>query len=233
MSDTIQANESEKLMQMNVNPTHTPDCPICMAQSPIDLTKPTKAALSPIAFQYAETDVAIFNNGYTLQVDCIESDAASNTITIDDRSYRLVQFHFHAPSEHTVDGQFSPMELHLVHADDDGNSAVIGVFMVEGQMHEALAPVWSVLTTEEIKMANVRIAGHRVNIATLLPAGRAFYRYDGSLTTPPYSEGVLWSVMQSSIETSAQQIAAFTALFDGTNRPIQSLNDRCIQLGGG
>jgi len=114
--------------------------------------------------------------------------------------------------------------MHLVHIDDEGRLAVIGVFIIEGEENEAFAPVWDHLPAEKID--NPIDTGTSFNADSLLPEEQTIYRYNGSLTTPPCSEGVLWSVMTEPVEMSAEQIAAFTDIFDGNNRPIQPLNGR-------
>ncbi|MCB8967385.1 MAG: carbonic anhydrase family protein [Ardenticatenaceae bacterium] len=198
-------------------------CGAGLEQSPIDLTGSSAADLVNITFNYAESDVNILNNGHTIQVNYDEG----SSIEIEGHTYNLVQFHFHAPSEHAIDGSLYPIEMHLVHADANGNLAVVGVFVTQGAENTAFTAVWDNLPAEE---TDAVATGMMVNAAELLPADQLFYRYNGSLTTPPCSEGVLWSVMAAPIEMSAEQIAAFTTIFDGNNRPLQPLNDRDLQL---
>lgn len=198
-------------------------CGLGLEQSPIDLTGSTAADLVNIAFDYAESNVNILNNGHTIQVNYDEG----SSIDVDGHVYNLRQFHFHAPSEHAVDGVLSPLEMHLVHADADGNLAVVGIFVIEGKENPAFATVWEDLPAEETE---AQATGMVVNAADFLPAEQVFYRYNGSLTTPPCSEEVLWSVMATPIEMSAEQIAAFTTIFEGNNRPLQPLNDRELEL---
>ena len=198
-------------------------CGVGIEQSPIDLTGSTTADLANIAFNYAESNVNILNNGHTIQVNYDEGSSAE----IDGQTYNLLQFHFHAPSEHAVDGTLYSAEMHLVHADADGNLAVVGVLIAEGAENAAFTPVWDDLPTKEME---AMATGMMVNATALLPTEQMIYRYNGSLTTPPCSEGVLWSVMETPVEMSAEQIAAFTAIFEGTNRPVQPLNDRDLQM---
>lgn len=195
-------------------------------QSPIDLSNPTPADLQNIRFEYDEnTAVKILNNGHTIQVDQIEG----SQIIIGDETYLLKQFHFHAPSEHTLNGEHFPIEMHLVHKTaDESNAAVVGVFIREGAENEAFAPVWAYLPAEETEVAQE--TGATVNLAALLPAAQQIYRYDGSLTTPPCTPNILWSVMQTPLEMSAEQIAEFTRIMEGNNRPVQALNERTLQV---
>jgi carbonic anhydrase len=118
------------------------------------------------------------------------------------------------------------MEMHLVHESAEGELAVIGAFIAEGGANEAFEPVWTNLPEE--KGVEVHLEHVEVDVDALLPQDRASYRYDGSLTTPPCSEGVKWFVLANSVALSAQQIAAFRAVIQGNNRPTQPLNGRKI-----
>lgn len=202
---------------------HYEMCGSGQAQSPIDLTTSNLADLQNIAFAYGETAVNILNNGHTIQVDQIQG----SQITIGTDTYQLAQFHFHAPSEHTINGQHFPIEMHLVHKNAAGDLAVVGVLIAEGSENSGFAPVWAHLPEEE---NGITATGATVQLASLLPADQTVFRYSGSLTTPPCSEGVIWSVMQTPVEMSAEQIAAFTEIIEGNNRPVQPLNVRTLEL---
>lgn len=188
-------------------------------QSPIDLAGAEREVLSEIAFEYAPSPISILNSGHSIQVDY----QAGSGIVLDGTRYGLVQFHFHHRSEHTVDGTDFPLELHLVHADADGALAVVGVFLEEGAANEALAPVWRHLPRQAGPAAPVQ---GTVDANALLPERRTTWRYPGSLTTPPCSEGVSWLVMTEPVTASREQIEAFSALFPVNNRPVQPLNGR-------
>jgi carbonic anhydrase len=202
---------------------HYETCGRGQEQSPIDLANASLADLENISFNYGETAVNIINNGHTIQVNV----SSGSHIVINGETYNLAQFHFHAPGEHTVAGQSYPLEMHLVHRAANKALAVVGVFIAEGAENEAFAPVWEHLPAEE---TGVTATGASVNVAALLPANQLFYRYNGSLTTPPCSEGVLWSVMSTPIEMSAEQIAAFTDIIAGNNRPVQPIAEGVLQL---
>ena len=147
-------------------------------------------------------------------------------MTLDGKAYSLKQFHFHRPSEHTIEGKAAEMELHLVHADADGKLAVVGVMLDLGAANTGLEPVWAKLPTE----ANATAAlSAPFDAASLVPAKHAAYRYQGSLTTPPYSEGVEWSVLEEKATLSEGQSQAFGAIFTGGNaRPVQDLGARLL-----
>ena len=195
-------------------------------QSPVDIVT-SKAALqsaAPLEASYQDTSLEILNNGHTIEDDYHDG----GTLTLDRRPFHLAQFHFHAPSEHTVDGQHAPMEVHLVHEDASGELAVIGILVREGREHPELAKLLPHLPKTAGRTEAVE--GTAVNASRLFPASHASYRYTGSLTTPPCTEDVSWFVLQESIEASAEQIAAFRALIQGNNRPTQPLNGRTIAL---
>jgi carbonic anhydrase len=159
-------------------------------------------------------------NGHTIQVNYDEG----SSITYNETTYQLVQFHFHHPSEHTVNGEPAAMEIHFVHKDAAGNLAVVGVLLVEGEAdNQAYASVFTHLPAEESEPQTSDI---KVNAADMLPESRTFYTYTGSLTTPPCTQGVRWLLLTEPIELSAAQLAAFNAIFEHNARPVQPLNDR-------
>ena len=196
-------------------------------QSPIDLVNPTPAELPPIFCEYYRTtDLNIRNNGHTIEVSYPEG----SWIEVDGVRYQLLQFHFHAPSEHTVAGESFDMEMHLVHKSEAGSLAVVGLLIEKGKHNSELESVWAHLPDTAGETRNIE----NVNIdlqLMLSPTGTAqtvsdYYRYDGSLTTPPCSEEVQWIVLTTPIEMSEAQIAAFKAIIHNNNRPVQPLNGR-------
>ena len=201
----------------------SPDYAACsqgVEQSPVDI--PTSAPVNPanLAFKYQPSAVNIFNNGHTVQVNYDQG----SSIVLDGVTYNLVQFHFHAASEHEIGGVQDPMELHLVHKNAQGGLAVIGILLKAGAENPAYAPVLQNLPPQESQPTPV--AGATVDANTLLPAQRGYWRYNGSLTTPPCTEGVKWLVMSTPVELSEAQIAAFTTIFKNNERPVQPLNAR-------
>lgn len=196
-------------------------CGSGLAQSPIDIGEPAEADLSNIVFHYSPSAIKVLNNGHTVQVNY---DTGSY-IELDGMRYDLAQFHFHAPSEHSVDGVLADAEIHLVHKSADDKLAVVGVLLNEGAANEAYQSVMDNLPATESPETTVAAM---VDAAALLPAVQTTYRYAGSLTTPPCSEGVAWNVMTMPVELSAEQLAAYTAIFSGNNRPVQALGDRAL-----
>ena len=189
-------------------------------QSPIDIAGVTPGQDAEMSTAYAASPLEIVNNGHTVQVNY----TPGSTLTYHGEAYELKQFHFHAGSEHTTGGTRHAMEMHLVHATAAGKLAVVGVFIDAGAENAALASVFANLPAEEGDP--MTIAGATVDIGAALPTDHASWRYDGSLTTPPCTEGVSWIVLSNPIEASAAQIGSFTALFDHNYRPAQSLGAR-------
>ena len=194
-------------------------------QSPINLAGATRTDLPDLEFDYEPTPLDIENKGHTVQLDYQPGSA----ITVDGTRYELVQFHFHTPGEHQLQGREFPAALHLVHRSPTGELAVVGVLIERGDENEALAPVWNHLP--RAKGEDHEIASLRVNAVDLLPATRQHFRYSGSLTTPPCTEGVKWFVLDEPIELSAQQIHALHSIIGTSNRPVQPLGTRELRYG--
>ena len=200
-----------------------PEYRLCCAgihQSPIDIVDSTPTKLSPITFNYQPTSLNIHNTGNTIQVDYHKG----SWIEVEGTKYHLLQFHFHAPSEHQVAGNLSDMEMHLVHKSEDSTLAVIGVFIKSGNINTAFNSFWQHLPSAQGESQQIKDV--ILNAFDLLPSTKHTYRYNGSLTTPPCSENVKWFVLTTPIEMSHSQIAAFKAIFSGNNRPVQPLNGR-------
>jgi carbonic anhydrase len=197
-------------------------CGTGKSQYPIDVANPLEQDLTNISFHYQPSKVNILNNGHTVQVNY---DAGSY-IELDNSRYDVVQFHYHAPSEHTLDGESFPAELHIVHRNADGNLAVVGVLLKEGSENAAYQPFIRNLPVEK---TDPKDAGVTINAIDLLPPVEMTFRYSGSLTTPPCTEGVNWLLMTTPFELSAQQLIALDSLFEGgNNRPVQPINDRAF-----
>jgi carbonic anhydrase len=195
------------------------------SQSPVDLVQARmiEAQLPALVLSYQPTPLNVVNNGHTIQVDY----AGNSTLQLDGRTFHLKQFHFHSPSENLIDGKSYAMEAHLVHADDEGNLAVVAVMIESGAANAFLDKVWAHLPAAAGGRAQP--AGVSVNVADFLPADRDYYRYDGSLTTPPCTEGVRWLVLKKSVTASAKQVEAFEHLMHhANNRPAQPLNARVV-----
>lgn len=205
----------------SLNPKYS-TCGTGANQSPINLSGFIKADLPPLNLVYESGGHEILNNGHTIQVNY----QPGSWFRIDYRIYELKQFHFHSPSENHINGKSYPMEVHLVHADTDGNLAVVAVMFEEGNENKILKEIWSKIP--EVA-GNKNVLPSIVSVDGLLPVNREYYRYNGSLTTPPCSEGVLWLVMKQPITVTKGQITQFTqVMHQSTNRPVQPVNARPI-----
>ena len=191
-------------------------------QSPIDIKSSQVGPLPKIKFQYKPAPVRMVYNGHTME----EEEEEGSTISVRNMTYGLKQFHFHSPSEHTVDGKYFSMEMHLVHKAENGQVAVVAVLIKQVDTpNKSFALLLDTLPTK----ANPRTASNRgIDATSLLPTKHGYFAYEGSFTTPPCTEGVKWFVLQEPIGLSKKQIDAFRKTIDGNNRPIQPRHDRVI-----
>ena len=150
--------------------------------------------------------------------------SGGGSVTVDGHTYNLAQFHFHTPSEHLERSKSTPLELHMVFADATDNLLVVGRWINQGSFNSALDPIFSDLPSPN--------ATHQVSdfdLNALLPNNLQSFRYSGSLTTPPFTEGVSWVNLAQPLEMAASQIQAYQELFpEGNTRPVQPLGDRII-----
>lgn len=193
------------------------------AQTPIDVNSryAETVGLDDVLFHYHPVAGKVVNNGHTVQATL----GAGNAIEVDGGYYELLQFHEHSPSEHRLDGKSFPLELHLVHSDATGHLAVVGVFVTPGPANPALEPFLAAMSP---KVAAEKPLAAPYDPAALLPAHHDVYRYTGSLTTPPCTEGVRWIVMATPVTASEEQIERIRALYEHNARPIQALNGRMV-----
>ena len=184
-------------------------------QSPVDFVRlaarPNRYPRLPVT--YGETTGAIFDNGHTIEVET----TGDNVLHFQGEDYELVQFHFHLASEHRVHGRGHDMELHLVHRSAAGRLAVVGVFLTRGTTSGALAPIFANLPDG--------VGVHHqlpepFDPTGFLPARRNHFRYLGSLTTPPCSEGVRWFVMIDPLTVSDEDVARFAERIHFNARPV-------------
>jgi carbonic anhydrase len=206
-------------------------CSAGKQQTPINVVTGMAAPrdLPDLVFGYKPSSLSMINNGHTVQMTY---DAGSTLGRVGSKdTWTLAQFHFHAPSEHTVDGKSYPLEMHLVHLDAAGKpAAVVAVFFRAGNEDVALVRAFQNLPAKEgDKLAP---SGVTIDASGLLPADKTFFTYAGSLTTPPCTEGITWYVLKTPVEMSETQISAYTTLahLAHTNRPLQALGARVVQV---
>jgi carbonic anhydrase len=194
-------------------------------QSPLDMRHARlNKGLTRIEFHYIAGPVTLKNNGHTIVA---QVDPGSYMVANGVR-YDLIDYHFHHPSETTVGGKLTDMEVHLVHRSADGKLAVVAVRMSEdmSKPNAVLATLWEHLPAKAGATTKV---SDMVDTAGLLPADRGYWTYMGSLTTPPCTEGVRWFVMEQDMTVSRSQLNAFAAIFKMNTRPLQELHGRRIE----
>lgn len=198
------------------------------AQSPIDLSDAVEShPAGHIEIAYRPIPAAtLTNNGHTIQAT-VPADSG-NRIIVDGTPFALAQYHFRLPSEHTVDGAETAMELHLVHTDQTGRLAVLAV-----QLHaqDASVPLSQVLTASPDRVGATRTLSN-IDPRTFLPGNLAQFRYQGSLTTPPCTEGVEWIVLRNPSPVATADVDRYRALFPHSNRPTQPRYGRPVILAG-
>ncbi|MFI5229029.1 MAG: carbonic anhydrase [Gemmatimonadales bacterium] len=197
-------------------------------QSPIDIRAVTKADLPALRFDYTSAPIeGLTDNGKTIRVN-YHGPRNDNVLIVGADRYRLTQFHFHRPAEELVNGKRYDMVLHLMHAASDGRIAGVAVFLTAGKANATIQRLWDHMPTVVGKEES--IPGVDVDPSGLLPRDAAYYMYAGSLTAPPCTEGVTWFVLETPVEISAAQIAAFAKRYPGDVRPVQPLNGRVVKV---
>lgn len=201
-------------------------------QSPINISSSTPAIniTNPqgndhdqlLNFDYQVGLIDLVNNGHTIQ----DWDENESILRVHGQEFSLIQFHFHAPSEHTIDNKHFPMEMHLVHKDAHNRLAVVGIMIKEGPENLPLQDIWNVLPTK----SNPRVMLEKgFSAQAILPKKLDYITYMGSFTTPPCTEHVTWYILSEPITLSKNQIERFKQLINGNNRPVQSLNNRRVR----
>ena len=199
-------------------------CQNGMNQSPINIDTTFKTHLSPLDTHYIDGPITLINNGHTIQAGLKTTTA--DTVTIDGTPFTLQQFHFHAPSENTVHGKHYAMEMHLVHKNSAGELTVVAVMFDKGAANPELDKLWSVMPQQAEQNISIK---QDLNLNKLLPKVKTYWRFSGSLTTPPCSEGVTWIVLKQPLTVSAEQLEKFThTMHHDNNRPVQSLHGRVV-----
>lgn len=217
----------------------SPDYSLCassMLQSPINLAHANPVEGPPLARlgnrgligqEQRARVLDLIDNGHTIQIIADFPMA----FDLDEKHYELLQVHFHAPSEHTIDGEHAQLEIHMVNKAVGGHLAVVAALINEGDYNPVWEPIIAALPNsldEPRHLENVDL-----DVSAVPKATGPYYRYSGSLTTPPCSEGVEWIVLAETRSMSAEQMAAMTARLHDNNRPVQPLGERRLTLVSG
>jgi carbonic anhydrase len=193
-------------------------------QSPINITGASEGKLPSIEFHYQPATLKLIDNGHTIQVNY----APGSFIKVGEKRYELVQFHFHHPSEEQIEGKSHDMVVHLVHQDADGQKAVVAVLLDQGKDNPAIQTIFNRFPSTKDKEVTTDAT---INAADLLPSDHTYYTFEGSLTTPPCSEGVTWFVMKNPATLTSAEAEHFAALYPHNARPVQPVNGRKILVG--
>ena len=196
-------------------------CAIGSQQSPVDIGASIRSQLPPLKINWARSADTIVNNGHTIQLNFAEG----STLMLGPVKYKLVQVHFHRPSEHLIAGKNFPMEAHFVHRADGGGLAVVGVLMAAGRANAAFSRIAATMPAKEGEPVK---ADTGINPNALLPSSRGYYRYSGSLTTPPCAEVVEWLVLRTPVRVADTDVASFAKLYPMNARPAQQINRRFV-----
>ena len=180
--------------------------------------------IADLIINYKPTEFSLSNNGHTIQGNPL---AKNNSLIVDNKEYKLAQFHLHTPSEHQINGKNFDLEFHFVNENTTNQLAVLGLMVKEGASNPFLEEAWNVIPTEETTEA-VKLT-EPIDLMSLLPKDTDSFQYKGSLTTPPCSEAVKWIVLEEPIEMSKEQIDKFRNIFPDNHRPVQSLNKREVK----
>ncbi len=202
----------------------TPEHTMGDRQSPINIVSRRAREESHSAeILYQRSKEHVRNLGKTIEVDW---DSGSQ-LKFDGRIYELVQFHFHTPSEHMLDGLTYPMEIHLVHKglEDPERLLVVGALFKEGEPNpivEEILPYVPEHPGERIDASN------EMDLSQLFEKDDGYYYYSGSLTTPPYSEVVSWLVLDGVHEASPEQVESVAGIEGNNARHIQDPHARDV-----
>lgn len=198
-------------------------CGTGVNQSPVDIKPTIKAKLGKIRNIRKYPATHILNNGHAIQANF----GFGNMMVLDSAPYQLKSVSFHTPSEHTINGEAYPIEAQFLHADSKGVTTMISVMFKEGKANPALSKLWLQLSKRKSKKG--KKLNTRVLAKDLMPTKPAYYRYNGSLTTPPCTEGIKWLVFKTTLSASTAQIEKLEkVLKQPNNRPVQPLNGRVV-----
>jgi carbonic anhydrase len=196
-------------------------CSAGSTQSPIDIEDSLDANLKPLKLLQKFPAKEVLQTNHSIQLNFRDG----NLIAIDNITFKLKQANFHTPSEHSIKGKPFPLEAQFLHTDVKGNTAIVAVLFREGRPNPALDKVLKQLPNESNKAVTLK---SRLLASEMMPSNQDYYRFSGSLTSPPCTEGVRWILIKTPMTASKEQIDALAALTQQNNRPIQPLNGRLI-----
>lgn len=191
-------------------------------QSPIDIVADKVSenkGLGPIVLHYKDFVFSVEDTGHTVQANL------SGSASLNNRPFKLIQTHFHTPSEHTVNGTQYPLEAHFVHSADNGRMAVIGVFFKIGEENPLFSSIMSNFKKHEKNIVNIE-----ASVQDFFPKNLSYYHYLGSLTTPPLTENVEWYILAVPVTVSSSQLEQLKQFYDNNSHKVQPLAGRPILM---
>jgi len=196
-------------------------CSAGSTQSPIDIVDSLDANLKPLKLLQKFPAKEVLQTNHSIQLNFRDG----NIVAIDNITFKLKQANFHTPSEHSIQGKSFPLEAQFLHTDIKGSTAIVAVLFREGRPNPALDKILKQLPNESNKAVTLK---SRLLASEMMPSNQDYYRFSGSLTSPPCTEGVRWIVIKTPMTASKEQIDALAALTQHNNRPLQALNSRLI-----
>lgn len=191
-------------------------------QSPIDIRQTERQALPALDFHYVPTPLKLADDGHTVRVRFAKGSA----LHIGKERFALQQFHFHTPGGDKIAGEEFPMAAHLLHKSPSGQLlAVVVLFRTghENALLKTLMPLIPARADGDHSHPDIS-----VNASALIPAAHSYFRYTGSVTTPPCTEGVAWIVLKQPLQLSVDQLTRYRARFADNARPVQPLHQRSV-----
>ncbi len=204
-------------------------CKLGQEQSPINVKKVYKEPATDKNFNlkqhFVSQNFKVENNGHTVVFKATNPKASK--ISVAGKVYKLLQFHYHIPSEHTVMNSHYPLEIHFVHQSSDGQLAVVGVLYKESNDNNS---AFNKVLANLPKHGKASAQLTQFNVSTLMPKNQEVYAYNGSLTTPPCSEKVQWLLKSTPVTIGRGQLQQLGELYYGNNRPVQPQNSRKVHI---
>ncbi len=189
-------------------------------QSPVNITQGYDVTLPELKFHYVKSDLKLINKGHTIVADL----DTENTLELNGEIYKLVQFHIHTPSEHALNNKTYPLEIHFVHENQDNHLLIVGLFFEIGKNGTVISKLYK----QAPKQPGMDKEIWSFDIKSLLPLKLDYFTYNGSLTTPPCTEGVRWIVLKEALQIKEKELVNLKVFLNENNRPVQDMNARFL-----